>query len=67
MKRPKLHQLMQANARLSWRQRRVLQAQLAAVQARSLSDVLRLAILAGLPAVQDLTAAPIFEANNGAN
>lgn len=41
--------------------------ELAAVQARSLSDVLRLAILAGLPAVQDLTAAPIFEANNGAN
>jgi len=41
--------------------------ELAAVQARSLSDVLRLAVLAGLPAVQDLTAAPIFEANNGAN
>jgi len=37
MKRPKLHQLMQAIARLSWRQRRVLQAQLAALQAREAS------------------------------
>ena len=41
--------------------------ELAAVQARSLSDVLRLAVLAGLPAVQDLNAAPIFDADNGAN
>ena len=37
MKQPKLHQLMQAIARLSWRQRRVLQAQLAALQAREAS------------------------------
>ena len=37
MKRPKLHRLMQAIARLSWRQRRVLQVQLAALQARQAS------------------------------
>ena len=41
--------------------------ELATVQARSLSDVLRLAVLAGLPAVQDLTAAPIFDVDSGVN
>lgn len=41
--------------------------ELATVQARSLSDVLRLAVLAGLPTVQDLTAAPIFDADNEVN
>ena len=37
MKRPKLHRLMHAIAQLSWRQRRVLQAHLAALQAREAS------------------------------
>ena len=37
MKRPKLHRLMHAIAQLSWRQRRALQAQLAALQAREAS------------------------------
>lgn len=37
MKQPKLHQLMHAIAQLSWRQRRVLQARLAALQARQAS------------------------------
>ena len=37
MKRAKLHQLMRAIAQLSWHQRRVLQAQLAGLQARQAS------------------------------
>ena len=37
MKRPKLHRLMHAIAQLSWRQRRALQAHLAALQAREAS------------------------------
>ena len=37
MKRPQLHRLMHAVAQLSWRQRRALQAHLAALQAREAS------------------------------